>query len=880
MKAHLIVAISGLSAILFSAAFPSAASSSTPNSLSTTRPWLDPDLPIDQRVKSLVSQLTLKEKISLMYMVAPAIARLGIDAYSHGDECLHGLVRPGRNTVYPQAIGLAATFDPDLIHAMANAISDEARARWNANNGRHIANVSDPLTLWSPVVNMARDPRWGRTQETYGEDPFLTSRMGVAFVRGLQGDDPHYIKVIATPKHFASNNQEAGRMGLNIEAGERYLQEYEFAGFRACVTEANAQSIMAAYTSINGVPSACNPWLLNHVLRDTWGFNGYVVSDCGAVSHVVDAHHYAATPEAAGADCFNNGCDLEGGWYAKYPDLVNDYLPGAVEQRLIKFGQIDADVSHVLRGRFRLGLFDPPDRVPYSRISASVIGSSEHVKLARQLADESIVLLKNDPLDAGGGALLPIDTKSIKTIAMVGPYADVAQFGDYSGNPAIAAVTPLAGITARAKTAGINVIKVPWPNDHLDPVPTDLLSTGIGKDERGLMAEYFAGNRTDTTQPALGTRTDAKVDFDWAHSAPDPMAGDKEFAVRWTGTFHADRPGSYTFALDGDGGYRFFLDHKSVIDQWSRKSDKHGVKRAAIDDLAAGDHDVKIEYRHLGGGDAQLHWEFAAPPSDEQFAPVKSADLVIAVMGMSVVQEAEGNDRRTLALSPEQQAYLKKVFALNSKTIIVLEGGSSIALDWVNQKAPAIIDAWYPGEGGGDAIAEVLFGDVNPSGRLPLTFYASDAQLRPMNEYDITKGRTYLYLPDKPLYPFGHGLSYTSFQYGNLTLSTAKATVAQPIRATVTVTNTGPRDGSEVVQCYVHAENASVPMPGKQLWAFQKVFLSKGESKTVSLDLDPKNFGHWDKAAQAFVVEPGKFDVMVGASSADIRQTATVEVKL
>ena len=702
--------------------------------------------------------------------------------------------------------------------------------------------------------------------------------MGVAFVRGLQGDDPRYIKVISTPKHFASNNQEAGRKSLNIQTDERYLQEYEFAGFRACVTQANAQSIMAAYTSINGVPSVCNPWLLNHVLRDTWGFNGYVVSDCDAVSDLVDEHHHAATPEAAGADAFNNGCDLEGGWWAKYPDVVNVYLPGAVEQGLIKVEQIDADVSRVLRGRFRLGLFDPPGRVPYSNIPLSAIGSPEHVKLARQLADESIVLLKNDSIDAGAPAVLPIDTSVVKTIAMVGPYADVAQFGDYSGDPTITAITPLAGITARAKAAGISVINVPWANDKLEPVPTDLLTTGSGKNERGLMAEYFAGTNM-TRSPPRGTRTDPNVDFDWAHSAPDPLAGDKEFAVRWTGIFHADRPGTYTFALNGDGGYRFYLDNKPIIDQWTRKSLKHGIDRRTVDGLSAGNHDVKIEYRHLGGTDTQLHWQFAAPPSDAQFAPVTSADLVIAVMGLSVAQESEDRDRRTLAVSPEQQEYLKRVIALNPKTIILLEGGSSIALDGIDQKSPAIVDVWYPGEEGGDSIADVIFGDVNPSGRLPLTFYTSDAQLRPMKEYDLTKGRSYLYLPDKPLYPFGHGLSYTTFQYSNLTLSAASTQLTHPIKATFTVTNTGPRDGSEVVQCYVHAQSASVPMPIKQLWAFQKMFLSKGESKTVSLNLDPKNFGHWDKATQAFIVEPGKFDVMVGASSADIRQTAVIEVE-
>jgi beta-glucosidase len=843
----------------------------------TTRPWLDPDLPIDQRVHSLVSQLTLKEKISLIYWLAPPIDRLGIPEYSLGDESLHGLVRPGKNTVFPQAIALGATFDPDLIHAMATAISDEARAQWNAHNQTHIGRTMDPLILWSPVVNMARDPRWGRTQETYGEDPFLTSRMGVAFVRGLQGDDPRYVKVISTPKHFASNNQELNRFGLNIVAGERYLQEYEFAGFRACVTEANAQSIMAAYTSINGVPSAANPWLLNHVLRDMWKFDGFVVSDCGAVSHVVDGNHYAPTPEAAGADCFNNGCDMEGGWFAKYPDLVNNYLPGAVEQGLIKVEQIDADVAHVLRGRFRLGLFDPPERVPYSKIPPSVIGSNDHIALARKLADESIVLLKNEPLPGGKRPALPIDVKAVKSIAVVGPYGDVAQFGDYSGNSTITAVTPMAGITARAKRDGITVTKVPWLTDKLDPVPTDLLSNGGDKSEAGLHGEYFSDDTM--TAPARGSRTDPKIDFDWAHTAPDPLAGDKAFSARWTGKFHAPRSGTYNFGLFADGSFRLSIDNKTVIDQWARKNTKQVLFKEPLDDVSAGEHDIKIEYRHSSGGDMGISFRFAAPPSDDLLDPLKSSDLVVAVVGLSTDQEIEGHDRKTLLLRKDQQDFLKKVFDRNPKTIIVLECGSSVALDWVADKAPAIINAWYPGEEGGDAIADVLFGDVNPSGRLPLTFYASDAQLRPMNEYDLTKGRTYMYLADKPLYPFGYGLSYTHFDYSDLKLDSASATSDQTIAATITVKNTGDRDGDEVVQGYVHAHASSVPMPIRQMWAMSRISLKAGESKTVTLPMQTKNFGHWDEKSHAFVIEPGTFDVMVGPSSADIRQTATVEIK-
>jgi beta-glucosidase len=694
----------------------------------TTRPWLNPDMPTAGRVESLMSQLTMTEKIGLTSWLAPAIDRLGIDAYHHGNEGLHGLVRPGKNTVFPESIGLAATFDPDLIHDMAVAISDEARARYNQAGGKHLGQISDTLVLWAPVVNMARDPRWGRTQETYGEDPWLTSRMGVAYVRGMQGDDPRYLKVVATLKHFAGNNEEQNRFGKKIVADQRYLHEYELAGFRAAIQEAKCRSVMAAYTAVNGVPDSCNPYLLKHVLRDMWGFQGYVVSDCGAMSHVVDAYHYMPTPQAACAECFNNGLDMEGGWFAKYPDMVIPYMPAALKEGLIKPEVIDAAVSRILTARFDLGMFDPADRVPYSKIAPLVIGSPEHIALARRIADESMVLLKND-------RLLPIDTTAVKKMVVVGPYANVAQFGDYAGNPTIKPVTPLAGITVRAGKAGIEVTSIPWPNPKAKP-----------------------------------------------------------------------------------------------------------------------------------------------PIGPQDLSPVNSADLVIAVVGISTDIEIEGKDRKTLTMPADQEAFVKDLLERNPRTVVVLNNGSPIAEPWMAEHVPAIVDAWYPGEEGGDAIADVLFGDVNPAGRLPLTFYASDAQLRPMSEYDITKGRTYLYLADKPLYPFGHGLSYTTFDYSNLKLSASSISANGHATAIVTVKNTGSRAGDEVVQCYVHAHNASVPMPSKQLWAFKRITLAAGESKDVSLELNAANFGHWDQDKEKFVVEPGDFDVMVGASSADIRQQTTLTV--
>jgi len=843
-------------------------------STNETALWRNPDKPIAERVQALMAQLTQKEKISLLYWLAPAIERLGIPAYHHGNESLHGLVRPGKFTVFPQAIGLGATFDPELVHLMSTAISDEARAKWNETGGKHLGTYSDVLTLWSPVVNMARDPRWGRTQETYGEDPWLTSRIGVAFVRGLQGDDPHYLKVIATPKHFAGNNEEKGRFGKNIICDERYLHEFELFPFQACIEEGKAESIMAAYTAINGVPCSANKWLLTDVLRKQWGFQGYVVSDCGAVSNVVDAHHYATTPEEAIADCLNAGLDVEGGYFAKYPDVVNNYLPLALEKGLLKQEVVDHALSLVLTGRFKLGMYDPASMVPYSKIPSSVIGSEEHLGLARKLADESLVLLKNEA--QGGNPLLPIDPAKSGKIFVVGPNANVMQFGDYSGTPT-ATVTPFEGIKERAEKAGLTATLLPWAGSILEVVPSDSLKPTASDADKsvGLSAEYFSSENL-TGQPKA-KRIDQKLNFDWAHIEPDPLASDAKFSVRWTGNLIANTPGTYSFSIKADGGYRLFIDGKNIIDQWNRTKNTRQVKTAKVDGLEAGKHALRIEYRHHGG-ETGFVWSWSQPVQEDFYGQLKSADLVIAVMGLSTDYEIEGKDRTTLVLPPDQEEFLHKVIAVNPRTVAVFESGSSLAMPWAATKMPAIVQAWYPGQEGGRAIADVLFGDVNPSGRLPLTFYSSDEQLRPMSEYDITKGRTYMYLPQKPLYPFGYGLSYTSFQYSELKLSKATASLKEHVTVSVNVTNTGACDGDEIVQCYVHALQSSVPMPIKQLWGFQRVTVPKGTTRTVTLDLDTQNFGHWDEKRQSFVVEPGKFDIMVGATSDDIRAKTSLEL--
>lgn len=662
-------------------------------------------------------------------------------------------------------------------------------------------------------------------------------------------------------------------MGKNVQCGERYLFEYEMFPFRACVQEGKAQSIMAAYTAINGIPSSANPWLLTDVLRHRWGFNGYVVSDCGAISHIVDAHHYVNTPQAAVAAALNAGCDLEGGYFAEYPDLINKYLKSAQDEGLVTQQTIDIALTRVLTGRFRLGMFDPENRVPYSKIPESVICSPEHAALARKLACESIALLKNDPVN--GAPLLPIDARKVRRIAIVGPNADVANLGDYSGVPKYT-VTPLQGLKARAEQAGISVTAYTWQDGTSLPVPTSALVTGTGAESPGLTGRYYAS--PDLTGAPSATRVDRQLNFDWAHIEPDPLASGAQFSVEWSAKIRSEAPGEYTFTVTADGGVDLQVGNEHPISKWHEQNAKRVTYSGTVRFDGAGEHRVDLRYHHSGGETGLVFgWP---PPSEHPYLPaLKDADLVIAVMGIDTTFEGEGKDRTTLHLPPEQEEFLRNAAANNPRIVAVTESGSPLAMPWAAANLPAIVQAWYPGQEGGNAIADILFGDANPSARLPLTFYADDSQLRPMEEYDLTKGRTYMYLDEKPEYAFGHGLSYTTFKYGSLKLSKSSAPIGEKITATVDVANTGSRDGAEVVQGYVTARRSSVPMPKRQLWSFERVNIPHGETRSVALVFDTANFGHWDKASQAFVAEPGEFDIQAGSSSDEIRTTASLELK-
>lgn len=811
--------------------------------------------PTRERILDLLSRLTVEEKISLLRATSPDIPRLDIPKYYHGNEALHGVVRPGRFTVFPQAIGLASTWNPELQKRVATVVSDEARARWNElDQGRNQKEqFSDLLTFWSPTVNMARDPRWGRTPETYGEDPYLSGVMGVAFVKGLQGDDPRYLKIVSTPKHFAANNEEHNRFVCNPQISEKQLRDYYFPAFEACVKEGKAASIMTAYNALNDVPCTLNAWLLKKVLRKDWRFNGYVVSDCGGPSLLVNAHKYVKTKEAAATLSIQAGLDLECG-----DDVYDEPLLNAYRQYMVSDADIDSAAYHVLDARMKLGLFDSGHQNPYTKIYPSVIGSEEHQQVALDAARQCIVLLKNQK------NMLPLNPKKMKSIAVVGINAGQCEFGDYSGSPVVTPVSVLEGI--RKKVSGnVKVVYAPWKS----------ASDGMELIQRanfpeGLKAEYF-DNKDLKGTPKV--RKEEWINFEPGNQAPDPFLPKSPLSIRWTGKLRPTVSGNYTFNFTSDDGCRLFLDGKLLIDAWGG----HAVRTdsASIELEAGRDYQLKAEYydrRDYAIG--KLQWRVPQVEKatrldlyGEAGKAVRECETVVAVMGINKTIEREGQDRYDIQLPADQREFLQEIYKVNPNIVVVLIAGSSLAVNWMDEHIPAIVNAWYPGEQGGTAVAEVLFGDYNPAGRLPLTYYKSLDELPPFDDYDITKGRTYQYFKGEVLYPFGYGLSYTSFGYSNLSATDEGKEVSVSFK----LKNTGKYKGDEVVQVYVKLPDTGKVMPIKELKGFRRVTLNRGEKQRVELKIRKDLLRSWDEGKAAFVHPSGNYTIMVGASSKDIR---------
>ncbi len=813
--------------------------------------------PQHERIMDLLSTLTLEEKVTLLIASSPGIPRLDIDKYYHGNEALHGIVRPGNFTVFPQAIALASMWNPDLQYKIASVISDEARARWNELElgKKQSLRFNDLLTFWSPTINMARDPRWGRTPETYGEDPFLSGVLGVQFVKGLQGDDPKYLKVVATPKHFAANNEEHNRFSCNAKIPMRSLREYYLPAYEACVKEGKAASIMAAYNAINDIPCGANPWLLTKVLRGEWGFKGYVVSDCGGPGNLVSSHQYVKTPELAAMVSIKAGLDLECGDNIYKEPLINAFKNG-----MVSMADIDTAAYRVLRARMKLGLFDNPEENPYNKLMPSIVGSAEHKALALEAARQSIVLLKNSK------NTLPIDLKKVKSIAVVGINAGNTEFGDYSGTPVGEPVSILQGIKNKVGSR-VRIAYAPWqPVNGLEGYEV------ISKEffPNGLKGEYFA-NMILEGEPK--SRLEGNVNIEPANQPPDAFLPMSSFSIRWTGKLRPTISGKYSLGFLAHDGCRLMIDGKTVIDSWKRKAIRTDF--AGIDLEAGKTYDFKAEYFVKRDATAKLYWKAPNVKRDytELFAEAKkcaqSCDLTVAVLGMNKNFESEGQDRETIRLSIDQEVFIQEIFKVNPRTVVVLVAGSSLAIGWINDHIPAVVDAWYPGEQGGTAVADVLFGNYNPAGRLPLTFYKSIDDLPSFDDYDITKGRTYQYFKGLPLYPFGYGLSYTTFDYSHLKVQDSSAKV----KVSFNLRNAGKVDGDEVAQVYIRLPEMNIPIPIKQLKGFKRINVKHGKSELVEIEISKAQLRYWDENLSKFITPMGSYTIMVGASSEDIRLT-------
>jgi beta-glucosidase len=848
----------GLLLLLLLSGSELAAQSTSDTSASTASarpPYLDPELPIDQRVDDLVSRMTLEEKASQMQDVANDIPRLNIPAYNWWNEGLHGVARAGHATVFPQAIGLAATWDTDLVHRVADVISTEARAKYNdatrhGNTGRYFG-----LTFWSPNINIFRDPRWGRGQETYGEDPFLTSRIGVAFVTGLQGDDPKYFKTVSTPKHYAVHSgPETLRHRFDVPVSPRDFADTYTPAFRATVMEGHADSIMCAYNSVRGEP-ACANHLLFETLRNKWHFGGYVVSDCWAISDIHQGHGFVLTLEQAAALSVKAGTDLSCG-----PEYAS--LPFAVANRLLSPADVDRAVKRLFEARFRLGMFDPPESVPWSKLTIADNDTPAHRQLALEAARKSIVLLKNEH------NTLPLKP-SLKSIAVIGPNADSLPvlLGNYNGTPS-SYTTILEGIRKRFRNAKITTaIGAPLTETSGVLLPGGYLRTGGANSQPGLHAEYFAN--TKLSGASVLNRVDAAINFEWNNVSPAPGVPAQNYSVRWTGELVLPVDGDYRLGIDTDGGSRLFLDGKKIVDDWV----PHGERTmTTLVHLQAGRaYPIRMEYfHHSWESTAHLLW---LPPNLVQEAAdaARKADVVIAVVGLTPQLEGEesdnsdpgffGGDRLDLDLPRPQEQLLEALSDTGKPLIVVLTSGSALAVNWAQDHAAAILEAWYPGEEGGAAVADVLSGDFNPAGRLPVTFYKSVAQLPPFGSYSMN-GRTYRYFTERPLYPFGYGLSFSSFNYSDAKASPDQVAPGVAVTVSVRVTNASSVPGDEVVQLYFSHPGVD-GAPIRALAGFQRIHLAASASQTVTFTLRDRDLSIIDENGIRRIV-PGPVEVWIG----------------
>jgi beta-glucosidase len=805
-----------------------------------TPPFLDTNLTIEQRVSDLVTRLTLDEKISQMMNDAPAVERLGIPRYNWWSEGLHGVARAGLATVFPQAIGLGASWDDELLYRVSTAIADEARAKHQNFANKDKRFIYQGLTLWSPNINLFRDPRWGRGQETYGEDPLLTGTLAIEFIKGLQGNDSTYFKTIATLKHFAVHSgPEPERHVFDAVTNEHDLRDTYLPHFEMAIRLGKPYSVMCAYNRYNGEPCCGSHRLLGDILRNEWGFEGFIVSDCEAITDIYKHHKIVPTPEEAASIAVKAGTDLECG-------KVYQHLKEAVAKKLITEAEIDIAVKRLFTARFKLGMFDPVDKVKYAQIPYSVVDSKEHKSLALEAARKSMVLLKNE------GNILPLK-KDLGTIAVIGPNADqwLMLLGNYNGVPS-EAVTPLQGI--KEKVSNRTNVLFAQGSELAEGMPMFYTIPGnalfTNENTPGLKAEFF-DNITLSGEP-LFSQVTPTLDANWHDKAPRDGMNDDQFSVRWTGEIKPEVSGSYQLGFISTCNTKLYINDSLVAKTIYHFRDEYGdprLRKSVPIKLDAGKKYKVVVEAIETFADAQVQLVWAAPKPDlkkNALDAARQADVVIMCMGLTSRMEGEemdvhidgfrGGDRTRIDLPMVQQQLIKAVYALGKPVVLVLLNGSALAVNWENDHLPAIVEAWYPGQAAGQAIADILFGDYNPSGRLPVTFYHSTNELPDFDDYQITN-QTYRYFNGTPLYAFGYGLSYTSFRYSGL--QTAR-TSGDSIQVAARVENLGKREGDEVVQVYASskaARNEKIPL--RSLVAFKRIHLKPGESREVKFLLKP-----------------------------------------
>jgi beta-glucosidase len=831
--------------------------------------YLNPNLPAEQRAADLVQRMTLEEKASQLVNQARAIPRLQVPGYDWWSEALHGVATNGI-TEFPEPIALAASFDPKSVHEMATAIGVEGRIKFVQNLAAHpgYSNIFEGLDFWAPNLNIFRDPRWGRGQETYGEDPFLTGRMGVAYVTGLQGDDPRYYRAIATPKHFAVHSgPEPTRHFADVDVSRHDELDTYLPAFRAAVTEGKAGSVMCAYNSIEGLPACANPFLLEDQLRGKWGFTGYVVSDCGAVRDIYEGHRYQTSQAKASAVSLERGMDNECiDFRAKVSD-DHDYKPylAAVKAGDLKESEIDRALLRLFTARIKLGLFDPPEMVPYSKIDPSELDSAAHRELARKLADESMVLLKNDgtlPLKAEGTKILVVGPLAMQTRVLL---------GNYNGLPKHT-VSILEGIQKEFPNATVEFVAgTRFLSKEATPVPNELLTHEGKPGAKAVYTQRDLVSEDNPKAPVLATRTEPGIDAG-AQALLAEAASAKPLAIHWETTLTPQETGDFNLGLEGEGFFNLYINGKQLFKVWDTNGVESKLGRVHLTKGAA--YKLKIDYspNDHAKAVARLVWskaDYRVDPAVVEAA--KKADVVIAAVGITSELEGEemlvnepgfnGGDRTSLDLPQPEEDLLEAVASAGRPLVVVLTNGSALAVNWANEHANAILDAWYPGEEGGTAVAETLSGRNNPAGRLPVTFYKDENQLPHFEDYSM-KGRTYRYFDGTPLYPFGYGLSYTSFSYSGLTVPTAALHAGDTLTVEATVTNTGSRAGDEVAQLYLSFPNSD-GAPLRALRGFERVHLEPGATQKLRFELKPRDLSMVTEAGDPMVAE-GEYTVSVG----------------